>query len=129
MLWFEVEDATLRFVVVIDSDALGPFATGEDFVIGNISTMVDHLMGRRWASYLQRLWLKGAENEEDLQAQIDAVAHTWDATYRLFVSWFSRKSSFSFRPIAPSGDKIDVNVYVDFLATFYKRHFEGGEPC
>ena len=114
MLWFEVEDATLRFVVAIDSDALGPFAPGEDFVIGNISTMVDHLMGGRWASYLQRLWLKGAENEEDLQAQIDAVAHTWDATYRLFVSWFSRKSSFSFRPIAPSGDKIDVNVYVDF---------------
>ena len=34
-------------VVAIDSDALGPFAPGEDFVIGNISTMVDQVMGGR----------------------------------------------------------------------------------
>ena len=114
MLWFEITESTLRYVVAVDTDVLEHVSRAENYVIGNVSTMVDRMMADGWAPYLHELWVTGEEGGEGLQARIDDVSYTWDATYRLFVEWFKTRSGFAFKPYSVSGDKIDVNAYIDF---------------
>ena len=113
MLWFEVDDDSLDFVIVVNTDALNDVAPGEDVTIGNMSTMVDDMF-TSWSSYLQTGYIDTDADNEELMAQVANVGAKWDANFRVFLKWFKQKAGFAIRPKPLAGNSVSVNAYIDF---------------
>ena len=113
-IWFECKDDVFEYVIAIDTDGLTADFQSQTYVVGSAPEMVDELLSRDWASYLHSQWMRPAENEEERMESLEEVAGQWDATYRLFLTWFKDAARLDFELAEKASSSVPVCAYVDF---------------